>query len=230
MKERSIDEVEGFCGWDFLLSLVRVFNFAPYQGFLACLFETGGRVSEVLELRREHFNLSYANVIVVERMPVLKRYEVVGKVPDKSKKRGLKWVTTSVKDYRYFPIRTDEPLVSYMLSWVEKCGKGERLFEFDRFQALKLLRRAGEALNMPIPFTRHRRENRPLHSSEIFPHLLRAERACQLASEYSFDAYALRQFFGWKPRKQDMAEKYASLDWRGLAKRMGVPVEGNYSG
>jgi hypothetical protein len=54
--------------------------------------------------------------------------------------------------------------------------------------------------------------------------LLRAERACQLASEYSFDAYALRQFFGWKPRKQDMAEKYASLDGRGLARLMGVPV------
>jgi integrase len=230
MKERTVEEVEGFCGWDFLLSLVRVFDFPPYRGLVACLFETGGRISEVLELRRENFNLSHPKVVVVERMPVLKRYEVVGRQPDPSKKSGFRWLTSGVRDYRYFPIRRDEPLVPYMLQWVEKCGEGEKLFEFDRYQALKLLREAGAALNTPIPFTRHRRENRPLHSSEIFPHLLRAERACQLAAEYSFDAYALRQFFGWKPRKLDMAEKYASLDWRSLAKRMGVPVEGNHCG
>jgi hypothetical protein len=81
-----------------------------------------------------------------------------------------------------------------------------------------------EANKGEAAFMRALSRDRPLRSSEIFPHLLRAERASQLASEYSFDVYGLRQFLGWKPRKQDMAEKYASLDWKGLARRMGVTV------
>jgi len=224
MKIRTIDEVEGFCGWDFLLSLVKVFNFPPYQGFVAALFETGGRVSEVLALTKKHFNMAlHSDLIVVEHMPVLKRFEVVGKVPDSSKKRGFKWVTERKRDYRFFPIRKDEPLVPYLLEWID-LAPSDRLFEFDRFKALIMLRHAGKILNKPIPFTRHRKEDRPLMSWEIFSHLLRAEKASQLGSEYGFDVYSLNQFFGWKPRKQDMAQKYASLDWRGLARRMGVSM------
>lgn len=222
MKERTIDEVEGFCGWDFLLSLTEALDSPLYQGFMATLFETGGRVSEVLELNKKHFNLElHPAVIVVERMPVLKRFEVVEKMPDPQKKKGFRWITKKMRDYRYFPIRKGEALVPYMLDWL-KTAPSEKLFDFDRFQALKMLRFAGKLLNKPIPLTRHKRENRPLKSPEIFPHLLRAERASQLASEYGFDVYPLRQFFGWKARKLDMAEKYASLDWKGLARRMGI--------
>jgi hypothetical protein len=224
MKIRTIDEVQGFCGWNFLNSLIRVFKFPPYQGFVAALFETGGRVSEVLELKREHFNLDlHPEVIVVERMPVLKRYEVIRKEPDPEKKKGFRWVTEKRSDYRFFPIKKGEPLVPYLLGWLETVSSN-RLFGFDRFQALKMLRHAGKILNKPIPFTKHRDKNRPLNSSEIFPHLFRAERASQLASEYGFDVYSLNQFFGWKPRKLQMAEKYASLDWKGLARRMGVSI------
>lgn len=224
MKIRTIDEVEGFCGWDFLLSFIKVFDFLPYQGFVAALFLTGGRVSEVLELTKRHFNLSlHSDLIVVEHMPILKRYEVVDKVPDPSKKRGFRWVTERKSDYRFFPIRKSEPLVSYLMKWID-LAPSDKLFEFDRFKALIMLRHAGKILNKPIPFTKHTTENRPLMSWEVFPHLFRAERASQLASEYSFDIYSLRQFFGWKPRKLDMAEKYAALDWKGLARRMGVTV------
>jgi hypothetical protein len=224
MKERTIDEVEGFCGWDFLLSFVRVYDFPPFQGLVAALFETGGRVSEVLELRKDHFNMSlHPDLIVVEHMPILKRYELVDKVPDESRKRGFKWVTRRKSDYRFFPIRKDEPLVPYLIKWIN-MAPSKKLFNFSRLDVYIMLRDAGRVLNKPIPFTRHRAENRPLMSSEIFPHLLRAERASQLASEYGFDVFALRQFFGWKPRKLDMAEKYASLDWKGLARRMGVNV------
>jgi len=224
MKFRTIDEVEGFCGWEFLLSLTTVFDSPMYMGFIATLFETGGRISEVLQLTKTHFNLNvHPRVVVVEHMPVLKRYEVVEKQPDPSKKRGFKWVTEKKRDYRFFPIKRDEPLVPYMLKWLEDAPS-KRLFGFSRVNAFLKLRRAGEILNRSIPFTRHRSRDRPLKSSEIFPHLLRAERASQLASEYSFDVYGLRQFFGWKPRKLDMAEKYASLDWKGLARRMGVDM------
>jgi len=222
MKERTIDEVEGFCGWDFLLSLTEILNSPMYQGFVAALFETGGRVSEVLELAKSHFKLTlHPDLVVVEHMPVFKRFEVVERIPDPGKKRGFRWITKSLRDHRSFPIRKNEPLVPYMLNWL-KAAPGDRLFNFDRFQALEMLRYAGKLLHKTIPLTRHKKENRSLWSSEIFPHLLRAERASQLASEYGFEVYALRQFFGWKARKLDMAEKYASLDWKGLARRMGV--------
>lgn len=222
-KQRTVEEVKGFCGWEFLLSLIKAFNFPPYQGLVAALFETGGRISEVLKLRRSHFNFeAHPDVIVVEGMPVLKRYEVVDKVSDPSRKRGFKLVTSRLQDVRYFPIKKSEPLVPYLVSWIKKCD--DELFTFDRFQALEMIRSAGRKINRPIPATRHRYENRPLHSSEIFLHLFRAERACQLVSEYSFDSFALRQFFGWKTRKEDMAERYASLDWKGLARRMGVKL------
>lgn len=225
MKIRTIDEVKGFCGWKFLESFINVFNFPPFQGFVSTLFETGGRVSEVLELSRENFNLeAHKDLIVVEYMPIFKRYRVIGRRQDETKKRGFKFITEKVEDYRTFPIRKDEPLVHYMLKWLNTVKSG-KLFEFDRFMALKLLREAGKKLNKPIPGTMHRVEKRPLLSSEIFNHLFRAERACQLASEYGFDVYSLNQFFGWKPRKLQMAEKYASLNWKGLARRMGVSVE-----
>jgi len=224
MKFRTIDEVEGFCGWEFLLSLTTVFDSPMYMGFIATLFETGGRISEVLQLRKTHFNLGlHPELIVVEHMPVLKRYEFVEKKPDPTRKRGFRWVTKKKRDYRFFPIRRDEALVSYMLKWLEMAPT-DKLFQFSRVNAFLKLRKAGEILNRSIPFTKHRFKDRSLRSSEIFPHLLRAERASQLASEYSFDVYGLRQFFGWKPRKLDMAEKYASLDWKGLARRMGVTV------
>jgi len=228
LKERSIDEVEGFCGWDFLLRLTETLDSPQYQGFVATSFETGGRVSEVLELTKSHFKLTlHPGLIVVEHMPVFKRFEVVGKTPDPAKKKGFRWVTKRLRDHRIFPIRKDEPLVPYMLNWLKadwpyQSAPGERLFDLDRFDALEMLRYAGKLLHQPIPLTHHKKENRRLWSSEIFPHLLRAERASQLASEYGFDVYGLRQFFGWKARKIDMAEKYASLDWKGLARRMGV--------
>lgn len=223
MKFHTVEEVKGFCGWDFLLSLVRVFDFPPYRGLVSALFLTGGRVSEVLALKKSNFNLeAHPKLIVVEGMPLLKRYEVLDRVKDPSKKSGFRAVTVRVSDVRFVPIRRDEPLVPFLLEWLGRC-RGS-LFEFDRFDVFYMLRDAGRKLNRYIPMTKHRLENRPLHSSEIFPHLLRAERACQLAQEYGFDVLALRQFFGWRPRKTDMAERYASLSWKGLAKRMGVDV------
>ena len=50
------------------------------------------------------------------------------------------------------------------------------------------------------------------------------ERASQLAEDYGFDAFSLNQFFGWKPKRPSMAEKYASMGWKGLARAMGVEV------
>jgi hypothetical protein len=70
---------------------------------------------------------------------------------------------------------------------------------------------------MPVP-------NAKIHSSQVYPHLLRSERACQLVDEYGFDVYDLDWFFGWKKRKLTTAEWYARMGWKGLARRMGVKI------
>jgi len=58
MKERTIDEVEGFCGWEFLRAFLSVLPSPMYQGFISTLFETGGRISEVLQVRKANFNFN----------------------------------------------------------------------------------------------------------------------------------------------------------------------------
>lgn len=46
------------------------------------------------------------------------------------------------------------------------------------------------------------------------------ERTSQLAEDYGFDVFSLNEFFGWKPKRASMAEKYASMGWKGLARAM----------
>lgn len=56
------------------------------------------------------------------------------------------------------------------------------------------------------------------------PHILRVERTSQLAEDYGFDVFSLNQFFGWKSKRTSMAEKYASMGWKGFAGAMGIEV------
>ena len=63
-----------------------------------------------------------------------------------------------------------------------------------------------------------------LSSRSILAFSFRVERASQLAEDYGFDVFGLNQFFGWKPKRASMAEKYASMGWKGLARAMGVEV------
>ena len=61
-----------------------------------------------------------------------------------------------------------------------------------------------------------------IHSSEIYDHFLRSERASELAFDYGFRRDELNIFFGWKKREPDMADRYAGRGWIALAKLMGV--------
>jgi hypothetical protein len=250
-KERSVDEdVDAFCGWDFLRALVKKAQTPFMAGLIAALFETGGRISEVLgqshpyrvePLRKRNVvQTLHPDVVVIRQMPVIKRFEKVGDSqkwkclcgcnrrwsskpsPEEFKRHNIKeyagWVTKPILDYRTFPIRKDEPLTAPFIDWVKTVRReSDPLFQIERSAAFVRVRKVGEALNMKIPFTK-------IHSSQIYDHFFRAERACQLAFDYGFQRDDLRAFFCWKERKPDMAERYASLGWIGLAKKMGVKV------
>lgn len=241
-KERSVDkDVEGFCGWDFLTRLVDVAPSRFMKGLLATLFETGGRISEVLALRKRNVDFGlHPDVVVVKRMPLVKRFEKIGEIakwkcvghckkrwdekpsPLEFRTHRIKeyagWITKPVLDYRTFPIRLDEPLTPFFISWCERVkGENSFLFPIRRSAAFVRVRNVGKKLNIQVPLSN-------IHSSQLYDHWFRAERACQLAFDYGFTRDDLREFFEWKERKPDMAERYASLGWIGLAKKMGVKV------
>lgn len=246
-KARSVEQdVEGFCGWPFLLELIQTASTPFLQGLMAALFETGGRISEILALRRDNVLLSHPNtvktdpdIIIVNNMILLKRFKRVGKTtkykcvghcrkrwdqkpsPEEYKIHKIKkykgWITEPLKDFRTFPIRMDEPLTPFLVSWIKAC-KTKLLFPLNRSTAYVRIQKIGKKLDRDIPFCN-------IRSGQIYDHWFRAERACQLSFDYGFDDRDLDEFFGWKERKPRMSRRYASLAWIGLARKMGVKVE-----
>jgi len=199
-KKRSIArDIQSFCGWDFLISLVEVASTPLYKAIISGLFLTGCRVSEFIQLRGENVNLdAHPSLIIVEDAPIVKRKgEYINR--------------------RTFPINKKEPLVPYFLEYIKGKRKKELLFPYSRVRIYQIVREVGRKLNCDIPFSR-------IHSSELYPHWFRAQRARQLRSDYGFTDEELRDWFGWKYRAEGMAAVYGKLSWIELAKKMGVEV------
>ena len=106
----------------------------------------------------------------------------------------------------------DEPLVPIMVEWVEasedwlfptwkeeKIKRGEPWLS--RVRAYQIVREIGEKVGV-----------------KLYDHWFRAQRACQLASEYGFGLMEILDWFDWK--HVETAKRYAKLSWRDLAKLM----------
>jgi integrase len=217
MKQRGVyKDVRGFCGWSFLLTFVKKTPL-PYRGFIATLFETGGRISEVLRLRKRHFHFDlHPDIIVVDGMPVIKKYKKIGEIKDPSRKSGKRWTTEKLEDTRTFPIKKADPLTTYLVSHLERSK--DYLFSMNRLEAFRLIRSVGESLgDQPVPFS-------SITTSQIYCHWFRAQRASQLKSEYNFDLLALASFFRWKIPGMGATPLYTYLSWEEMARRMGVEI------
>ena len=191
--KRSVEIVESFCGWDYLINLVKKCRRDVEKALISALFETGGRVSEVLQLRKDNF-IVQEPFLIVKAMPVLKRYSKVGEYRDKNGR--MKWITKRKIAYRTFPIHMKEPLCDPLLRYIEGIAEG-KLFHMSRIQAYRIVRRLDK---------------------NIFPHWFRAQRASQLALEYGFDVHDLIDFFSWKSLQT--AIHYSRMGWKGLANKM----------
>ena len=95
-------DIKEFCGWDLLLDIIRECDNTPYsfdqehlirrdKGLIAALFLTGGRVIEVLELRKRNFELDDQDWIIVRGMRVAKRYKKLGEY--KGEQGRTRWIT-----------------------------------------------------------------------------------------------------------------------------------------
>ncbi len=199
MKQRSIEkDIQAFCGWEFLLKLVKACKNLRDRAIVSGLFITGCRVSEFIQLKRENVYLGVVSkppIILFRNVPVLKRKD---------------------NEYRTFPVRADEPLVPYFLKYFEKV-KGKRLFPISRVWVFQIVRNAGERINCEVPFSM-------IKSSELYPHWFRAQRARQLRHNYKFTDEELRDWFGWKIASAGMPALYGKLSWIELAEKMGVKI------
>jgi len=191
--KRSVEIVESFCGWDYLIKLVKKCRREVDKALISALFETGGRVSEVLMLRKDNF-IVQKPFLVVKAMPVLKRYSKIGEYVDENGR--VRWRTKKKIAYRTFPIHMEEPLCPPLLEYINKIREG-RLFHIGRTQVYRIVRNLDE---------------------NIFPHWFRAQRASQLALEYGFDIHDLIDFFNWKSLQT--ATHYSRMGWKGLANKM----------
>lgn len=219
----------GFVGWDYLeknvFSHIRFnLNSTQKRAIIAAMFLTGGRISEVLGLRKENFVdfPQEPRLVVIQRMPLLKRYEklesyfeVVAKLPvtmatgvlskdarsyipqeDGTFKRP-RWKTKSIQAFRDVSFPRKEKFVGHLLPWVEKIEEGP-LFSLKYDAVYSTLYRLEVVLHELYPTPR------------IYnPHWFRAQRACQLRMEYGFRHEDLKDFFQWKD--DETASHYASL-------------------
>jgi len=211
-------DVKSFCGWQKLNDIVECargigVNGLRNAGFVSCLFQCGGRVTETLMLKPENISVfkgCIPKLIMVENMPLLKRYKKLSDFLDDKGDKHYK--TEKIEAFRDFSFRSDEPLVKPMILWVIHAieNKYEWLFpspytdkSLTRKWAYQLTEKIGNRLGM-----------------EIYPHWFRSQRASQLASEYDFREASLLEWFQWE--KWETAKKYAKLGPLGLAKKMGV--------
>ena len=114
IEKRGRFAVPKFCGWGALEEFYYKCPSNELAGLFAVLFETGCRVSEALELRKEMFVYDDEKWLTVYRAPVLKKKE-----------------NAPIGDrYRNIPILRSEPLVSPMMRYVSSCE--DRLFNKTR--------------------------------------------------------------------------------------------------
>lgn len=190
-------DVEGFCGWDFLIEIMEAKQPNLSRGLFSALFVTGGRINEVLSLRKEQvdFNI-HPGIIVIHSMVVIKRKKEIG--------------------YRTFPIKRAEPVTPYFEEYVRNCNQN-KLFPICDTTAWKYAKKVGKEVNKPVPMSR-------FHSSDLYLHWFRAQRTCQLREEYDFDDLALKDFFGWVRRDLGAVAIYSRESYKKLARRMGVEI------
>lgn len=229
-------DVSHFCGWQKLLALVGSCKNNDEKNLVAFTFSTGGRISEVLELKTINFRVvkdAKPPIIIVTNMPLAKRYHKIkelrecdqcgflnskgltqcvkcGKNLFDSKKRF-----ETVKDKvtrKDFPIRYDEPLARTVLKSVYDCAQANQSFIF-------LNKETGKPFSRKWAYKVLRRIGAE-NGIYLYPHRLRSERASHLAG--SLKAESLLEWFSWE--SWNTAKKYARKGAIGLAEEMGVEI------
>ncbi len=223
----TAEAIKKFCGWGFLQRMANLAGTIQTKRLVVAGFLTGGRISETLQLEVSHFNFGEdPEMVVVEAMPVVKRYEKVGEKkkwkcqyhckmrwgtrkhpeepnPDERERHDIVeytgYETKSLEAYRTFPFPKKEPLVPILQELLE--GVDRQLFDINYAKSYKEIIEIGKKLRTWIP-----------------THWFRAQRASQLAIEYGYEEHDLTEWFLW--RDYETAFRYARKGYKGLATKM----------
>ncbi len=192
--KRNIQNIEDWPGWPRFMKFYDACDNTskPEDArlYFATLFESGCRESEAILLKPEQFAIS-DEAIYIKSVVVLKK-----------RKAWTRNVLIS---------RDDNPIADELVAMVEDCDT-EYL------------------LPARLPFSGHKRPyghvsrgtvyNRISEIPGLFPHALRAYRACHLVAERGFSVQDLVAWFHWK--NATLAIHYTRT--RDMAKRMGIDL------
>ena len=216
--KRSMSDIDRFIGWDTLMMLIEECEHTKYkpspawdidpfdysnrlinrdQALIATLFLTGGRVNEVVPLRKNQFEIHPLS-LQVRNMRILKRYKKLSHTVDE---QGHKhYETETIAATRgIVPINYAEPLVPVLLKYLKTVddylfpSPHQKRDHISDTRAYQIVTKIGKRLGV-----------------EVWNHWFRSQRASQLATEYSFDLHRLSDWFKWT--QLDTARIYTKLD------------------
>lgn len=233
--QRDVKDLD-WVGWNPLKSIVEKAKGASFEtgdeafkrhmarGLLLVGFKTGGRITEFIPLTRDKF--SFEGEFWTVTLPLVKRYRKTKEVKKwKCVKCDRRWKkkpgrdvscpiegshefekydgyeTKSLEKTRTVEFPADEPLSEEMKEWVE--GREDLLFPHPYDETVPMRRSYAYTLIVGV-------------DPDIWPHWLRAQRACQLSDEADFTLEERQDWFEWKDdeypryygsRKYEMREK-----------------------
>ena len=229
-ERESVLNIPRFCGWPTLVWLVKAAEMTQYrtderdylrrrdQALATTLFQTGGRLREVLMLQKHNFKI-LSDKILVTGMPLLKRFdkkrswierrkELPGNCTDKlyqwDEKRKVwwrkRWETEPRKVQRKdFTISLVEPLSHILIDWISRAD--DYLFPASRVskqpfladsRAYTIVREIEDLFNNLVE-----KGTIDLETIRLYNHWFRAQRASQLVKDYGYREFRLKRFFGW---------------------------------
>jgi integrase len=195
-KRRSVEfDGEPWVGWSRLLGY---YNHAPtdrHRDVFALAFETGGRASEIVELKPSNFSIT-EEAIRVDAM-VVRKYK-------------------SRRMQRSFLInRKDDRLAEALVKLVEGCDT-----EFLLPRYAPLAKKEIKIANSHIGATRLYQLVAEI-SPEIWPHWLRSQRASYFVFEKNANPYQLADWFKWK--SMDTPLRYVKQSLQEQKNWLGIP-------
>jgi len=227
-KRRAVSkDVTGFVGWKKIVELASQFKGSTKdrdRALYSATFLTGGRIGEVLLLRRDNFEVT-SDEVIVRRMRLFKRYEKTGEwfeyvdeKPENRLARLYKWDREQEKYFRRryetktkieyrsdFSFPANEPLASILIDWIERSD--DYLFKGYKGDHLSYIRAYQIFRQVKIDENTH-----------LYPHWLRAQRASCIISFYGFKMEEMMEWMGWE--ELSTARMYAKFGLKTLTSKM----------
>jgi len=121
------DYIDEFCGWTALKELIGYIHSEVKKAFFITMFLTGGRVTEVLSLRKHNFEvLENEDVIKITQMHLLKRYKKLDSYVDSEGKN--RWHTQKQMKFRKtFTIKRQEPFTKVLEKYLDSIDNSNAL-------------------------------------------------------------------------------------------------------